>query len=88
MNHFCSKQELVKRFGDAAIKGLAIGAAKKLQESAKLQQQGNASWWKLREAVVLAVGSVAPELSDSQKSFDVGSFTSAILYPDMQTSGK
>ena len=60
---------------------------KRLQESVKQQQSGNRSWWKLREASVLAVGSTAEVLINAPQGFDHHQFMAAILQPDLQTTG-
>lgn len=71
----------------AATQAIALGVGKRLQESVKQQQSGNRSWWKLREASVLAVGSTAEVLINAPQGFDHHQFMAAILQPDLQTTG-
>ncbi|ELR21483.1 Importin beta domain containing protein [Acanthamoeba castellanii str. Neff] len=79
-------REIAQQFGQAATQAIALGVGKRLQESVKQQQSGNRSWWKLREASVLAVGSTAEVLINAPQGFDHHQFMAAILQPDLQTT--
>eukprot|EP00271_Cylindrocystis_brebissonii_P017723 TRINITY_DN471_c0_g1_i1.p1 TRINITY_DN471_c0_g1~~TRINITY_DN471_c0_g1_i1.p1 ORF type:complete len:1065 (+),score=246.85 TRINITY_DN471_c0_g1_i1:95-3289(+) len=60
-------ESLVDAFGPLALKGLAVAAQRRLQEAALLKSDGRSHWWKLREATILAVGTVADSLESNDE---------------------
>eukprot|EP00455_Lapot_gusevi_P035725 TRINITY_DN3959_c0_g1_i4.p1 TRINITY_DN3959_c0_g1~~TRINITY_DN3959_c0_g1_i4.p1 ORF type:complete len:1097 (+),score=422.74 TRINITY_DN3959_c0_g1_i4:91-3381(+) len=60
--NFLSK--LVEFYDNDSVAAISVACQAALQEAHQRQQHGDANWWKLREAAVLAISIVADQLPD------------------------
>ncbi|EEH57214.1 uncharacterized protein MICPUCDRAFT_486, partial [Micromonas pusilla CCMP1545] len=58
--------ELVDRFGDDAQRALSVAVERRLSEAELARANGEANWWKTREATLLAVGVVSDALIEGE----------------------
>ncbi|BDA48104.1 Importin-9 [Coccomyxa sp. Obi] len=81
--------EEVLRQADGAAGILAGAVRRRMDEAAAAQAAGDAGWWRLREAALLAVGAVSDPLLEapgaSDADFDLGSFLQNVLAHDLQS---
>ncbi|KAL6065637.1 Importin beta domain containing protein [Balamuthia mandrillaris] len=77
-------QEVLQGFRAEGAKGMSGAAARRLQEAHQKKVEGDPNWWKIREAVVYAIGSVAGHLAEHSSVFDMGTFIRAILLEDIK----
>ncbi|KAK9806782.1 hypothetical protein WJX72_002643 [[Myrmecia] bisecta] len=80
--------ELLTAFEVPAADALTQAVNRRLQDAAAAQAGGNADWWKLREASLLAVGTCSEPLLELRSlganlRLDVGGFLSAVLRQDL-----
>ncbi|XP_042197978.1 importin-9 isoform X3 [Callorhinchus milii] len=90
-----SAQDLLMAVGsdfhtDSAA-ALAAAATKHLQEAEQAKNNGNAHWWKVHEACMLALGSVKSAITENVKDgriqFDVHGFLTSVVLADLNLSG-
>lgn len=62
--------ELIRGFKTSASNAFAAALGRRLSEAYQSLSQGDAYAWKLREACVYCVGSVANDMPNDLKSFD------------------
>mmetsp|Transcript_4368 Transcript_4368/g.6740 ORF Transcript_4368/g.6740 Transcript_4368/m.6740 type:complete len:773 (+) Transcript_4368:41-2359(+) len=84
--------ELQEVFEEDALQAVASAASSQLAASSTAQSQGNKDWWRLREAAIVAIGTVADgfiqslrgdESRSAKPLFDVNSFVSSVLAVDV-----
>uniref|UniRef100_A0A4W3IWE3 Importin 9 n=1 Tax=Callorhinchus milii TaxID=7868 RepID=A0A4W3IWE3_CALMI len=89
-----SAQDLLMAVGsdfhtDSAA-ALAAAATKHLQEAEQAKNNGNAHWWKVHEACMLALGSVKSAITENVKDgriqFDVHGFLTSVVLADLNLS--
>ncbi|KAL3699542.1 hypothetical protein R1sor_017564 [Riccia sorocarpa] len=86
-------EELVENFEDKALQAIVDAVQKRLVEASQAKAAGRKNWWKMREAAVLAVGSIAGNLFEAQAggtmSFRLESFLDNLREEDLgQVAGE
>ncbi|BBN19279.1 importin-9 [Marchantia polymorpha subsp. ruderalis] len=80
-------EELVETFEDKALQAIVDAVQKRIVEAAQAKAAGRKNWWKLREAAILAVGTVAGSLFEAQSggkmSFRLEPFLDSIRNEDL-----
>lgn len=82
-------EELVGAYEFVGIQSIVDAVKKRIGEATEAKAAGNLNWWKLREAAILAFGSIS-ELVDEQQlegnlKFDIEAFLDDILAHDIGT---
>ncbi|CAM6086065.1 unnamed protein product [Calypogeia fissa] len=80
-------EELVEAFDDRALSEILEAVQRRISEAAQAKAAGRLEWWKLREAAILAVGTVASQITASQSeghlNFSLEPFLDEILIEDI-----
>ncbi|GBG61529.1 hypothetical protein CBR_g22326 [Chara braunii] len=88
-------EEVVAAFDTKGVSAIQLAVQKRLVEAAAARSAGNAEWWKMREAAILAIGTVSEALLDPPKG-SKGSSTGrhavlalleSLLYEDLGNDG-
>uniref|UniRef100_A0A0D6QYM5 Importin N-terminal domain-containing protein n=1 Tax=Araucaria cunninghamii TaxID=56994 RepID=A0A0D6QYM5_ARACU len=82
-------EELVSTYGLVGIRSIIDAVKKRVGEASQAKAVGNPNWWKLREAAILAFGSLSESLVEPQfegsLKFDLEAFLDDILAQDIGT---
>eukprot|EP00897_Mesotaenium_endlicherianum_P009989 jgi/Mesen1/9018/ME000565S08347 len=85
-------EELVREFDERALQGIVTAVQRRLHEAAVAKARGQPSYWKLREAAILAIGTVADSfiahLERGTKVLDVEAFLNQLLGEDLGPGGE
>ncbi|KAH7416171.1 hypothetical protein KP509_14G078800 [Ceratopteris richardii] len=82
-------EELVTTYGVAAIQSIVQSVHKRICEAAEFKANGKADWWKVREAALLAIGTLSDSLNEVKKvsAFNIEGFLDSLLLEDLNSAG-
>eukprot|EP00850_Spirogloea_muscicola_P006749 SM000032S12133 [mRNA] locus=s32:671386:680543:- [translate_table: standard] len=71
-------EELVENHGSVIVKHITAAALQRFQEARALSHSGHKDWWKIREAAMLGLGTIAEALVE-EKDFEVTTLVDDVL---------
>ncbi|KAI5081597.1 hypothetical protein GOP47_0001340 [Adiantum capillus-veneris] len=87
-------EELVSTFELAGVQSIVQSVERRFGEAAQVKASGRAEWWKVREAALLAIGTVSDALLENHVSqmkvetvFNLEGFLDSLLLEDLNPAG-
>lgn len=82
-------EELVTTYEMVAVQSIVQSVERRISEAAQLRAVGRTDWWKVREAAILAVGTISESIIEVNTAsvFNVEGFLDNILLEDLNPAG-
>eukprot|EP00250_Pteridium_aquilinum_P006987 c16793_g1_i1 orf=84-3179(-) len=82
-------EELVTTHEIAAVQLIVQSVERRISEAAQAKANGRADWWKIREAAILAIGTISESIIEVNKVsvFNVEGFLDNLLLEDLNPAG-
>lgn len=82
-------EELVTTYEVSAIQSIMQSVERRISEAAESKARGRDDWWKVREAAILAIGTISESILEvnTQSFFAMDAFLDSLLQEDLNSAG-